>query len=998
LEHYGHNEYQETIHLRAATALSLLGERGLARGAMGELVVDLLPGVAQRAFIADPIEPRWRAVLANDTSTSPLFGDAVSQDNIGAPAGMGQAGMARFGDAAVRGFAAWRARRGESPVPSIREYLRETLGPEVAALPAYAPPASYDARRGIAAAEKICRDPVFADFEVYRYAANLAAFGRLYTNMRRVAARAGREFDVHGNMTGSLVGFDAYPFSLAPFVDTIWFETSGLSQYDVLQHGWWNAWGTLRLELGVALAGNRPLMLLAGTPKLTPDLLTHDLAEISAGGGIPLAHPDTIGEQFAPALKGYADMLALRDQHRAVYSSSSRTRLADVALLYSVPTVMFDMCLPDASSTDTPALNDLAGAARALEEAHIPYDAVVLPHPELSPESLREVELSRYRVLIAPSLHQLSDRDIARLTRYLRGGGALAVLGKLGVRDERNQTRKDDTLAALRAAGRVVILGGGESFPASRISDTARPRALGARIAKELAPLLPEPIVAGDLPPMTWVKTWRHPGGFVSAHFVSYSLDFASGAATPLAPALVRLRLPSGVRADSARWFGPGELERDLPVAVKGRYAEVTLPAMRVYGVLVLGPKGAESRASAWARGDQRIARARRAGAGANGLEARIERVTALRARDPAAFDAAAGELLANLSAEREREYLAGIQRVAEFGDPDAAFAFGQPADVPPWRAVKVDSKYSRTLGFGWLPLDDDSRASPEEGDYVLVSQSSPDSLRALSLIPGAWPFPARALPAPVSAGIVSGKSRVFRVDLPNGDYRLSVIAGNGAWDQRSLAISGMVTANGRPVLLDLPLELGSLARRSFTVRVDQGALQLRFGGASGFGVTALLVDRVTGLEPDPLEAGAVRVWRVSPRHPNPDWAALEDVALPQAGDEMEVRASESGIPLVDLGTLGDASIGDVAVARADITRTAPGDAVLHFGASSAARVYLDGRLVLDVPSVVGVERDEGVARVRLRAGANRLEVVLERFWERRWLFYASVTDAPRAE
>jgi hypothetical protein len=29
--------------------------------------------------------------------------------------------------------------------------------------------------------------------------------------------------------------------------------------------------------------------------------------------------------------------------------------------------------------------------------------------------------------------------------------------------------------------------------------------------------------------------------------------------------------------------------------------------------------------------------------------------------------------------------------------------------------------------------------------------------------------------------------------------------------------------------------------------------------------------------------------------------------------------------------------------------------------------------------------------RVPLRASANQLEIVLERFWERRWLFFASL-------
>ncbi len=992
-EHYGYAEYQESFSLRPEAAIELLGERGLARGPLGELVIDPLEGLTHRAYITDPVEPRWAALLAYDTATSPLLGDALSQDNIGGvAAGVGPSALGRFGDASAAGFAAWRERKGEPPLAPIREYLRERHGAQLAALRPYAPPEAFDPRRANAAAQSLCDDPVLAEYQVYRYAANLAVWSRLYTNLRRIAARRGRAFDVHGNLGGSALGPDPYPFALAAFVDTVWFETSGIAQYDQFRHGWWNALGALRLELGVAIAsGPRALMFLARPEKQTPDLLAHELAEISAGGGTPLVDPDLLAREAPAALPAYAGVVRLRDRHRAVFTPRGRSRLADVALLYSVATVLFDQCVPEASSSDTPVLNDLSGAARTLEEGHVPYDVVVLPHPELAPSAPRESDLARYRVVIAPSLERLAAEDLERLTRYLRGGGTVAVLGKLGTRDERNQPRAGDALALLRAAGRVRVLAGGASFPVWRGPQTAQGRALAARLLAELAPLLPEPLVSGDLPATTWVKLWRHAGGFVSAHFVSYALDYASGAARPTAVATVSLRLPEGVRAERARWLAPGEPERDLPLRVGGRRAEVTLPALRVYGVLVLGPGGAEARASALARGDQRLARARRAGAGAADLEARIARVRALRSADAHAYDDAAGALLLGLSAERERAYLAWVRSLADFGDPEAAFAFGHSADIPPWRAVGADTSYSSTLGFGWLPADDDSLATPEERYLSVSNDPAPDSLRSLSLYAAYWPFGEGALPKPISRALASGRPRVFRVDLPDGDYRVSVVGANAAWDQQNLLVSGMVAANGRPVLLDVPLDVGGLVQRAFTAHVGDGALELRLGGATGFALASLLVEKVSRVLPDPLEAGGVRAWRVSARHANPDWAPLADLTVPESDAGAELRAAESGIPLVDLGTLAHASIGDVVVARAQIERAAAGPAELHVGASSAARVYLNGALVLELANLKGVERDEGVARVPLRAGANELEVVLERFWERRWLFFASV-------
>jgi len=990
-EHYGYNEFQETIHMTTGGALALLGERGLARGPMGELVIETLPGL-DRAFIADPIEPRWSAILAYDQATSPLLGDAISQDNIGgAQEGMGPNAIGRFGNAAERGFALWRARRGEPELPPIRSELRARFGQELASLRPYAPPERFDERRADAAARALCDDPVLADFQLFHTAASLASWARLYTNLRQVAARAGRAFDVHGNLGGGPMGPDAYPFALAPLVDTVWFETTGLAQYDLSRHAWWDAWGALRLELAEAVASGRNVMFLAQPEKQTPDFVAQEMAEISAGGGVPLINPDLLARDAPDALPAFTALMQLRDRHRAVFSPRGRARVADVAILYSVASVLFDQCVPEASSADSPVLNDFSAAARALEELHEPYDVAVLQHPELVAARPPAVELSRYRVVIAPSLERLSDADLARLAQYLRGGGTLAVLGRLATRDERNRPRAAAALAQLRAAGRVQPLLGGRSFPASRVTPSPATLAQGVRLKQELRALLPVPRVGGELRPTTWVKLWRHPGGFVTAHFVSYAIDFASGAAPALPGVAIDLRLPKDVRAESARWLAPGEAERELPLRVEGGVAHVTLPALRVYGVLVVGPRGAEARASALARGDRRLARARMAGAGVADLEPRLRAVAALRARDPQRFDAASGELLRALSAEREAAYIETVQSFAAFDSPVAAFTFGQNADVRPFTAVRPDSDYSPTLGFGWLPPDDDSIPSPEEKDYTTAAGIDPDALRAVSLYSVYWPYAEAQLPRALSAALVSGRSRVFKLDLPDGDYRVSVVGAMGAFNQLNLLVSGMVFANGAPALLDVPLDKGSLARRSFTTRVEGGSLELRFGGPTGFGVAALQVDRASALEPDPLEAGAVRRWRVSERHPNPDWAPLRDVAVPESAAPREVRAAERGIPLVDLGTLAQASIGDVVVARAELDRPGAGEVTLRVGSSSAARVYLNGAQVLELANVKGVERDEGVARVQLRPGRNELEVVLERFWERRWLFFASV-------
>jgi hypothetical protein len=82
-----------------------------------------------------------------------------------------------------------------------------------------------------------------------------------------------------------------------------------------------------------------------------------------------------------------------------------------------------------------------------------------------------------------------------------------------------------------------------------------------------------------------------------------------------------------------------------------------------------------------------------------------------------------------------------------------------------------------------------------------------------------------------------------------------------------------------------------------------------------------------------------------------------------------------------------------IVYAAATIDAIALRKAVPYFGASSQAQLWLNGTPLGDVPNEKGLRRDEFVVPLPLRAGKNVLVVKLQRFWERRWMFYGSVTD-----
>jgi hypothetical protein len=184
---------------------------------------------------------------------------------------------------------------------------------------------------------------------------------------------------------------------------------------------------------------------------------------------------------------------------------------------------------------------------------------------------------------------------------------------------------------------------------------------------------------------------------------------------------------------------------------------------------------------------------------------------------------------------------------------------------------------------------------------------------------------------------------------------------------------------------------------------VQGGSLELTFGGPMGWGVAGLAVYPESGEPdaPDPLIIGGIRHWRASPRYPNPDWYPIEqvrgdpeaDLAHPPLESWSALSAAPKGLPLVDLGTAQDGEVGDVVYVAAVLPSPGPTTVRLSLGASSSAVAYVNGVEVTYLPNVKGVMRDEVVVDAALKAGDNLLVIKLQRFWERRWMFYASVQD-----
>ncbi len=1003
-EVYGHNEYQETIHFHEEQALPLFADNGIARDPDGELVMSShynlsVESWAARqdfnAYIVCNNAPRWSSVINYDWLASPLIGAAISQDNIGGPVqriGAGERG--KYCDWCNLRFMDYLARRDLLPefraqYDHVADYVRDHL----AEFPMLNPDLRWNeiTHEGVAA---ICDDPVLREYQKFLYMSHAHNLVRYVLDNKVIAERLGVEFDCHGNQAGGFLGMNSYPLLISEFVDQAWFESAGLSQYDMFKYHWANAHGVMRFVLGLASAPGKPVLCMTKLRQEDPELLEHEYAESCAGGGVLFAQQIGFEE---PQLEVLRRFWQFRHDHRALFTGEGRSRHAQVAIAYSIPTQMY---AEYRSNVHAPHFNDVSGMGRTLMEAHIPFDALILHHPEMRADRWGLHDLRRYRLVILPSVECIADEQIERLAQYLAGGGKVAVVGDFGTRDENNLPREQSALHRLRAAGEVVQLLGGEHFFFNRATESDATRAVVQQAAAEVrAALGDETLIGGDLPRLLWATPWRHRvegADLLSVHLVNYDVDFEAARATPTEPFEIAIRLPEGMAEPrEAMWLTADAEPLPMEFRIEGGTAFVQVPSVRIYGVIVLGPIGAERALSDRLQGDAMLARALWALDDEWGnFRDRAGMVHEDRGVDDATYRAQVEQLLRDVAAALDEDYFDQWRAMADTEGATLALDFGATEDAGPWRALAADTEYSAELGYGWLPVTDTSEPTPEETGYAMAHRHA-GAVQEIQMhgLPF-WPYEWRPDAAILNRALYSGRPRTLRIDLSDGAYQVRVTRGNPSWTNRNFRCSGMVRDRTGVRLFDTAFYPGGAEMGEFTAQVTDGRLELTFGGPTGWAVSAVVIRAAAAAERGDLR----RIWHVSPRYPNEAWWPIRQVrfspedAMTAAPETWtQVRSDAAGV--VDLGSNVEADTGDVVYATTIIEADAAGEAELSIGSSSSCVAYLNGEEIAYLPNVRGLREDECLVTAPLRAGANVLTLKLERYWERNWMFRARVVD-----
>lgn len=360
-----------------------------------------------------------------------------------------------------------------------------------------------------------------------------------------------KPYPVYGNNIGGM-GPIPYAVTLAPWVDAVsmehWWPAAKFYEPPRF-HG--AAWG---YKVAAAASGYRkPVYILNALEHDTVPALktTTELtfAEGLANGGYrvyspglnvprhtgdnPLDQPEirALHERYAAFIRAHRGLFwGRRSEHRA-------------AVVYSVPTHLFHTFPAIPGLEDTSEYRRFAAACLMLEEAHIPYDVLVLPHPELMPELDWRERLTRCDLVVLPGVAAISREQAEALHALADAGGRIVAFRPFADHDE--NYNPVEGLAPVSVDGRVRILDDwdqalGDALWERRDHPEAR-KAMTEALDAVYPPASRQ--LQGSLPDGVTANVWVDDGeDYISLHLVNYQWDPASD--TPAEVSGLEVSLP----------------------------------------------------------------------------------------------------------------------------------------------------------------------------------------------------------------------------------------------------------------------------------------------------------------------------------------------------------------------------------------------------------------------------------------------------------------------
>lgn len=451
--------------------------------------------------------------------------------------------------------------------------------------------------------DALLADPLVRAFHEFEYSSHIAYFGSLVDYAHAAGAAQDQFVPFFGNLwvgwSGSLLQSANPTVLLGQTMDLIQIEMEPAIP------------PAQRIQSAVKLARamgqqQKPVWIIPAAfygfpfePSVLPKdpmcgLLKLFLAEAYAAGGIleidlggwP-GFPDGRGLFVDPSGQPIPELVSYMDfvwENRQLLLN--RRPSSNVALVYSVSSFLWhDVPLFGIYCDEERQV--FAACARALEEAHIQYDVVILGHPGLWDDSCELASLPHYAAVVLPDVSCISDPQVTALTSFVRAGGTLVSVG-LPDRNEEYELRTHPAFGSLDqdpGQGRLVTL-----TVQSAKAYYARIGASNAGFDQLARPLTGTQIIATTAPGTVGLNAWRTATG-LTLHLVNYAYSVATDAVVEASGITLRIDLaklglskPTEVTAYSP----DSDSTEQLAFSMNGPMLEITVPRLKIWTIVVI--------------------------------------------------------------------------------------------------------------------------------------------------------------------------------------------------------------------------------------------------------------------------------------------------------------------------------------------------------------------------------------------------------------------------
>jgi hypothetical protein len=428
--------------------------------------------------------------------------------------------------------------------------------------------------------------PLFNQFRTFEYHSTLAAYAELFGWARSYSqSRNGKPLIFLGNT--STGGDMSLPFEQS--LDLAWLEfpylhwgypprSKTIPASKLTIDGRWKK-GTYLTQVPT----NEDLDRRGSPPNLAKVLFAEAHAARSEYQ-VPFKVVGGPAESYAPNLDELAPYYRFLAENRWYYGGDWTWR-PRVAILYPVAAYLG-------------GADSYYGAAMALLDAGIQFDALVSGDGRILPNTITLERLRQYPALVLPSPGAMSAEQVRLVLDYLEAGGFVVAWGSIGDADELvryDVARPSDWRTVQSVGERRVGAGTVSNLSSDDLGSqyfTGRAASTRARIVGAVSRVAPPDVTVGasDLVAVAY----RHANDPVLlVHLVNYNYNIDNDSVAAVHNLTVALAPPAGFSMDGkrARLLSPDFSQaEDVAYEINGGTVYFQVPRIEFYGILVVEP------------------------------------------------------------------------------------------------------------------------------------------------------------------------------------------------------------------------------------------------------------------------------------------------------------------------------------------------------------------------------------------------------------------------